>query len=166
MTKETLNIDGQEVVLDEANMAFSDATLTEYLKKEAPFYNYFGFALAKAESVLAIRDADYEHLYSLKFAEYKGEGGSDKMAEARTLGDNEVLEAKYKCVHAKEDVRKIQQHLRAWDKSHENALNLGYMLRKEMEKFASQHIMMPTQNDPQSAINDPEYITSLINGKG
>jgi hypothetical protein len=29
----------------------------------------------------------------------------------------------------------MQQHLRAWDKAHDNAQNRGHTLRKEMDKF-------------------------------
>lgn len=151
---ETLQVDGKEVVLDQKNMDFNEINLSEYLKKEAGYYNYFGFALAEAESELAIAELEYDKIYGEKYAFIKdNEGGSDKMVEAKTLASTEVSEAKLNTIKSKESVRKIYHHLRAWDKSHENALNLGYMLRKEMDKIGGSHVM---------ATNDPDFITKLV----
>ena len=154
---ETLQIDGKEVVLDQKNMDFNEGNLSEYLKKEAAYYNHFGWALAEAESELAIAELDYDKVYGEKYAFIKdNEGGSDKMVEAKTLSSVEVSEAKLRTIQAKENVKKIYHHLRAWDKSHENALNLGYMLRKEMEKIGGSHVMVNNSNDP-------DFITNLVN---
>jgi hypothetical protein len=40
----------------------------------------------------------------------------------------EVRQAKY-------IVARLKQHLRAWDKSHDNAQSMGHMLRKQMDKL-------------------------------
>jgi len=153
MDSEVLHIDGKEVVLDPNNMTFSENNLTEYLKREAGYYNNFGARLAEAETVFMLAEVEYEKVFGSRFAEIKEQGGSDKLVEGKTEADQEVIDAKHKMIKAKEDVRKLQQHLRAWDKSHENALNLGYMLRKEMEKIGGQHVMLPTYNDPDTITN-------------
>ena len=68
---------------------------------------------------------------------FKESGGSDALCNAKTTSDEEVVEAKKSVLAAKHKVMLLKQHLRAWDKAHENALNLGYTLRKEMSKLHS-----------------------------
>ncbi len=133
-----LNIGGEEVLLDPSNMTFNETNLTTYLQKEGGYYNNFGAYLAKAEYVLQRRELAYDALYGEKFKGYKDEGGSDKYAEARTESDTDVVEAKEKVVASRFKVRLLQQHLRAWDKNHENAQSLGHYLRKEMDKLNSE----------------------------
>ena len=133
---EIVKIKGEEVHLDPNNLSFNEATLTEYLQKEGGYYNNFGARLAVAEFLLQRTELKYEALYAEKFRDYKeNEGGSDKLAEAKTESDSEVIEAKEKVLDARLAVRLLTQHLRAWDKNHENAQSLGHFLRKEMEKL-------------------------------
>jgi hypothetical protein len=155
---EILNIDGREVILDERNLVVNEANITEYLKTEAGYYNNFGSALAEAESQLATQEMEYDKVYGEKFNYIKStDGGSDKLVEGRTLSDIDVLMAKGHVIAAKENVRKILWHLKAWDKSHENVLNMGYMLRKEMDKIGGSHIMKH---------NDPDEITKFVTQEG
>lgn len=136
-TNHTIEVGDDSVHLDPANMLFNETNLTEYLQKEGGYYNNFGEYLARAEFVLQRRETDYDSLYGEKFKNYKDEGGSDKYAEARTESDTDVTEAKERVVEARFKVRLLQNHLRAWDKNHENAQSLGHYLRKEMDKLNS-----------------------------
>ena len=125
----------QQVDLDPENLAFNEVTLTQYLQKEGGYYNNFGGSLATAEFLLARRESEYDALRGQKFKEYKDAGGSDKYADARTDSDQEVLDARERVAAAKFKVRLLQQHLRSWDKNHENAQSLGHHLRKEIDKL-------------------------------
>lgn len=130
--KETIVVSGEQVQLDPANLRFSETNLTEYIKVEGGWYDSFGAYLAKAEKALQMKEAEHDNLYNLKFYIYKEEGGSDKLAEARAKIDSDVKEARASAIEAKYLVSRIKNHLRAWDKNHDNAQSLGHQLRKEL----------------------------------
>jgi len=121
--------------LNPDNMYFSESTLSEYYQREGGYYDFYSAQLAYADYLLSVRANDYENVYNLKFREYKDQGGSDKYAEARAKSDAEVIDAAEKLALAKYKRNLLQQHLRAWDRNHENALALGHMIRKEMDKL-------------------------------
>jgi len=130
-----ITISGQKIVLDPAKLAFNEITLSKFLEEEGGWYNYFGQRLAEAEYVMQRQELEYEVLYSNKFKEFKDLGASDKLAESKAKADLAVKESKVAALEAKYKVRALQQHLRAWDKAHENAQSRGHFLRKEMDKL-------------------------------
>lgn len=132
-----IKVGNEEVNLDPENLKFDESSLTNYLQKEGGFYNNFGGKLAKAEFIHKCRELDYEVLYGEKFKMYKEEGGSDKLAEAKTDSDPEISKAQQKIIVAAYKVNLLKQHLKAWDKNHENVQSLGHNLRKEMDKLNS-----------------------------
>jgi hypothetical protein len=136
-----ISVQGVVVDLNSENMKFNENTLTEYLEKEAAFYDFFGINLARAEHELQRSELDSEYTYSDKFKEAKDDGASDKYAEAIAKTSMEYVAAKQKLQDCKLNVRKLQQHLRAWDKSHDNAQSLGFILTKEMDKLNRDRIM-------------------------
>ena len=133
--KETINIAGREVVIDPQILKFDESTLTQYIQTEGGYYDSYGAYLARAEEALALCDMQYDQIYSERFMEAKERGASDKLAESTSKADADVVNAKALCVKAKYKVKRLQQHLRAWDKNHDNAQSLGHMLRKEMDKL-------------------------------
>lgn len=134
-----IHVNGEEVILDSSRLAFSESTLSEYIETEAGYYDYFGAKLAQAERELQNADTIYEIVYSQKFAFYKEEDNcSDKLSEAKTKSDNDVVKAKKNVIEAKLIVRLLQQHLRSWDKNHENAQSRGHYLRKVMDKLGGE----------------------------
>ena len=137
---EKLSIGGREVVLDADNLKFSDATLNQYIQTESGYYDYFGACLALAERDLQNKDLLHEKMYADRFTEAKDCGGSDKYAEASAKKDPEVVAFKEAYIEAKYAVKRLQQHLRAWDKNHDNAQSLGHMLRKTMDKLNAEII--------------------------
>lgn len=130
-------VNGEEVILDRSKLVFSEGTLSRYIEMEGGWYDYFGAKLAESEKELADKEANYEVIYSKRFTYWKDEYGcsSDKVAEAKTKADQEVVDAKSEVIEAKLNVRLLQQHLRSWDKNHENAQSRGHFLRKEMDKL-------------------------------
>ena len=45
----------------------------------------------------------------------------------------------------------LKQHLKAWDKAHENAMSRGHMVRKEMDKLNTD-IVLKNRDDAVSGI--------------
>ncbi len=133
--KEILNIAGNEVVLDPKNLEFNETTLSNYIQKEGGYYDNFGAYLALAEKVQQLREVEYETIYNERLVEAKDQGATDKISEAKAKCDSTVVEAKNLVVEAKYRVKRLIQHLKAWDKNHDNAQSMGYMLRKEIDKL-------------------------------
>jgi hypothetical protein len=158
---------GEEVVdLNENNLKFNETTLTTYLQQEGGFYNNFGGYLAKAEYLLQYRELDHEVAYADAFKMYKDEGGSDKLAEAKTESDPEVVKAKKAVIEAKYLVRQLVQHLKAWDKNHDNAQSLGHHLRKEMDKLNSEIRAAGYRHDtPDNNYSYEDEVNKIVGGR-
>lgn len=128
-------INGRTITLDSTRFVFNEANLNQFIEREAVWYDHFGNVLAVAEEELAEAECVYESTYAGKFAYTKEQGGSDKLVEATVKSDPEVMVLKKNVVKAKKNVKLLQQHLRSWDKCHDNAQSRGYMLRKEIDKL-------------------------------
>lgn len=122
-----------EVTLEPEHVQFTEATLNEFLQNAPGWFSYYSAKQARAQYIASLHDDKYEQVYSDKFRFYKAEGGSDKLAEASAKTDPEVVEALKRSRKAKENLTYITGFLRALDKANQNALNLGYNLRKEMQ---------------------------------
>ncbi len=138
----TITVRDRPVLIDRTKLFFSEATLSEYIEKEGTYYDYYGAMLADAEREQADKEHAHDVVYSERFKEHKDQGCSDKLAEANSKADADVQAAKEELLDAKHNVKLLQQHLRAWDKNHENAQSRGHFLRKEMDKL-SKDIMTP-----------------------
>lgn len=130
-----VNLGGKEVKLDPKKLNFNEHTLSEYMETEAGWYDYFGARVADAEYLMQRLELEYDVKYSERFKENKDQGCSDKLAEANAKADPDVEEAKKNVLAARHKVKLLQQHLRAWDRAHENAQSRGHFLRKEMDKL-------------------------------
>jgi hypothetical protein len=148
---EKLEFAGNTVFIDPHNLAFNEATLTQYIQTESGFYDNFGGHLAMAERNLQNKELLLEKIYAERFVEAKEMGGSDKLAEAKAKSDPDVVAVKEDVTEAKYIVNRLKQHLRAWDKNHDNAQSLGHMLRKEMDKLNAE-ISMRVHNIDRSEI--------------
>lgn len=124
-----------EIDLNPERLKFNEQTLSQYYQDESGYYDYYSAQLAYSEYLLSKRELEYDVIFNEKFATNKELGGSDKYVEAKTKSDSEVVEAKNQVILTKYKKSLLQQHIRAWDRNHDNALNLGHMLRKEMEKL-------------------------------
>jgi len=133
--KEELEVAGEKVVLDPEHLKFNETTLNEYIIKEGAYYDNFGGYLARAEKVLQYREMELEETFSDLFAMNKDAGGSDRLAEARAKSDSTFVSKKKQVLECKYLVTRLKNHLKAWDKNHDNAQSLGHMLRKGMDKL-------------------------------
>lgn len=131
----TVKIGGQEIVLDNTRLAFNEVSLNNFMENLALWYDYFSQKLAEAEAILAYKEYEYDVLFSASYEKSKEEGCTDKLAEANAKKEANVCEAKKEIIGAKHKVTLLKQHLKAWDKAHENAMSRGHMVRKEMDKL-------------------------------
>ena len=135
MSKEKFYIGEHEVVIDPSLLRFNDQTLGTYIEQEGAWYDNIGHSLALAERHLGLLEAKHEKFFSERFAEFKDMGGSDKLCESRAKSDPDVTDLKEQIANAKYRVSRLKQHLRAWDKNHDNAQSMGHMQRKQMDKL-------------------------------
>jgi hypothetical protein len=133
----TIKVGGQEVVLDNSRLAFNEVSLNAFMENLALWYDYFSQKLAEAEALLAYKEYEYDVLFSGAYEKNKEAGATDKLAEANAKKDPDVCEAKKEIIAAKHKVTLLKQHLKSWDKAHENAMSRGHMVRKEMDKLST-----------------------------
>lgn len=147
----TIKIGGQEIVLDNTRLAFNEISLNNFMENLALWYDYFSQKLAEAEAILAYKEYEYDVLFSSSYEKSKEDGCTDKLAEANAKKDDKVCEAKKEIIGAKHKVTLLKQHLKAWDKAHENAMSRGHMVRKEMDKLNTD-IVFRNRDDAVSGI--------------
>lgn len=145
-----IKIGDQEILLDNTRLAFNEISLNNFMENLALWYDYFSQKLAEAEAILAYKEYEYEILFSTKYEQSKTEGCTDKLAEANAKKDAEVCNAKRDIIAAKHKVTLLKQHLRSWDKAHENAQSRGHMIRKEMDKLNTDIVLKSREE----SIND------------
>ncbi len=133
--KEKLEFAGFVVEIDPEHLRFNENTLNQYIQTEAGYYDNFGAFLSLAEKNLQNTELKHEKLFAERFIEAKDNGGSDKLAEAKAKADPDVVQLKEDANNARYAVNRLKQHLRAWDKNHDNAQSLGHMQRKIMDKL-------------------------------
>lgn len=137
---EKLEFDKYAVLIDPENLRFDEVTLTSYIQKEGGYYDNFGHYLSLAERNLQNKESQYEKMYCQRFVEAKEYGSSDKLAEAKAKSDTIVMDLKNEISEARYAVNRLKNHLKAWDKNHDNAQSLGYMLRKQMDRLPTDTI--------------------------
>lgn len=136
-----VKIGDEEVVLDEKNLEVDESNLNEFLKNFASIYNYFNNKWAKAQYLHYCAEDNLDVKYGERFQFYKeNEGGSDKLVEAKVKSHPDVVAARSLARQSKYAMQLLYTYLRSLDKAQENALNLGYNIRKEMDKIFPQAI--------------------------
>ena len=141
MAVEKLKCAGFEVVIDSELLRVNEANLSQYIQTEAGYYDNFGAFQALAEKNLQNKEMFHERVYSERFIEAKESGSTEKLAEAKAKADPDVLSAKQDIIEARYIVNRLKQHLKAWDKNHENAQSMGHMQRKLIDKLNADIMM-------------------------
>ncbi len=140
MGKEVLEFESFKVHVDSENLKFDEQSLSNYIQLEGGYYDNFGAFLALAERFMQNREARYEKLYNERFIEAKDNGGSDKLAEAKAKADSDVADLKQEIISARYIVNRLKNHLKAWDKNHDNAQSMGHTLRKQLDRLHGENI--------------------------
>lgn len=131
----TLNINGDDVVIDPANLRFNDATLNQFFEHVSGYVDYYGQKLADAKHATLRAEQIHERLYIEKFKQYREEGKSEKTSELYAKAEPEVIRAKEIVVESKYKSDCLYSHLSALNHAREDAHNRGHFLRKEMDKL-------------------------------
>ena len=82
-----VTIGNEEIELNLDNTKFSEATLNEYLMKDAANYSYYHAKYVDAQYYASKYEDMHEAVYSKKFQENKEAGATDKLAEAKAKTD-------------------------------------------------------------------------------
>lgn len=135
-----VKVGADDVDLDPAVMAFTEHTINDYLIKDAANYSHYHAKMVDAQYLASKYEDAHEALYSSKFREFKEQGATDKLAEAMAKSDKEVVEAKEKARITKRAKDHLWGFLKSLDKAHENVLNLGYNVRKELKVLEHQSV--------------------------
>lgn len=152
IVKTSIKIGDQEIVLDNSRLSFNEITLNSFMENLGLWYDYFSQKLAEAEALLSYREYEYELAFSSAYEKAKEEGCTDKLAEANAKKEQKVSELKKEIISAKHKVTLLKQHLRSWDKAHENAQSRGHMIRKEMDKLSTDIMVKREINDEAESI--------------
>lgn len=136
-----IKIGNDEVELDGQVLEVSHETINEFLTKFASWYRYYQEQYNRA-SIVSKHQADkYNSVLHGKFKTYKQDNQcSDKMAEACAKSDEEVLMAQEKMRGAEYVRDEVWGFLRSMDYAHENALQLCYNMRKEIDKIGGSRV--------------------------
>ena len=127
-----VKVGNEEIDLDPGVMNFSELTLNEFLTKDAGNYSYYHGKMVDAQYIASKYEDAYDNLYYTKFCEFKETGMAVATAEATAKCDKDVIEAQQKARITKRVKDQLWGFLKSLDKAHENALNLGYNVRKEL----------------------------------
>jgi len=131
-----VKIGDEEVILDPKHLEVDEVGLNEFLKNFASIYSYYNNKWARAQFIHYCAEDNADVKYSERFQFYKeNEAGSDKLVDAKAKTHPDVVQARQVSRNAKYAMQLLYVYLRALDKAHENALNLGYNIRKEMDKL-------------------------------
>jgi len=131
----TIKVNNKDIVLDPENMKFNEFTLSEYMDKEYAWIDYYGKQLELATKELSLAELAYETKYNELYITHKDLGGSDAYCKAKAQCDQLCVSLQERVIDRRAAVGFLKNHLRAWDKNHDNAQNRGHTLRKELDKL-------------------------------
>lgn len=133
---ETFKLGEKEVTLDENLLKFDEATLNDFFKTFASYYNEYQSHYSDAQYYFSALEDKYDSLWAEKFAKHKEtSGGSDKLVEAKVDCDEEIVNSLRQVRSYKNKVNKLHGFLRSMDRAHEQAVQLSFNMRKELDKL-------------------------------
>jgi len=136
-----ITIGKDKVDLDENILVVSHDNINEFLSKYASWYRYYQNKHNDASYIYKKLLDKFNSLVQSKFKQYKQEGQlSDKMAEACAKSDEEVLTMQEKMRMAEYVKDEMWGFLRSMDYAHEDALQMCYNIRKEMDKIGGSSV--------------------------
>jgi len=136
-----IKIGDEKITLDEKILEVNHETINEFLSKYAAWYRYYQSKHSDATLIARSYSDQYTSLLNSKFKKFKEEQGcSDKMAEACAKSDEEVLSVQKKARAAEYIKDELYGFLRSMDYAHENAKELCYNMRKEMDKIGGSRV--------------------------
>ncbi len=136
-----IKVGKDEIELDESILDVKNETINEFLSKYASWYRYYQTKHNDANFIAKSYSDKYSSLVHSKFKYYKETlNCSDKLAEACAKSDEEVLAYQEKVRMAEYVKDELWGFLRSMDYAHENALQICYNIRKEMDKIGGSRV--------------------------
>lgn len=130
----------KEINLNPELLKFDEHNINQFLQNFAANYNQYYEHHSDSQYVHSKYEDRYDAVYAEKFKEYREESSSDKMADMRTKADKDVQDALENVRLAKRNVNLIWGYLRSMDRSHEDAMQFCYNLRKELDKLFPNYV--------------------------
>lgn len=136
----SIKLGNKEITLDESLLKFDDHNINKFLQDFASNYNLYSEVHSDAQFIHSKYEDRYDAVYADKFRQHREDSSSDKMAEMKTKSDPDVQEALENVRIAKRNVNLIWGFLRSMDRSHEDAMQFCYNMRKEMDKIFPSYV--------------------------
>lgn len=133
----TIKLGNEEILLDDELLKFSEHSINQFLQNYADKYSFYTQKHADAQYLHSCLEDRYDAIYSDKFSHIKEMGGSDNLAKAKTIADQEVQGALENVRVAKYNVNLLWGYIRSMDRAHENCVNTCYNMRKELDRLFS-----------------------------
>ncbi len=151
----TVIVGKEEVNLDETALDFTPENINDFLTKYAALHRYYQNKHNQAVYIAKTLNDQYIVLFNSKFKEGKiAHSFSDKMAEANAKSDEEVVKLLDKVRKAEYVKDEIYGFLRSMDYAHDNAKELCYNMRKELDKIYPRHVMATGRDDDQHRMEE------------
>lgn len=130
-----------EVDIDFRLFDFTEEELNENLQRGAGVYSWYKARWFDAQHAYKVKDTEADAAEAAAMVRYREAGDAIELAKQRAKSDLDVVRARIEAHEAQRQMGYIESMLRGLDKKHEDVLNLGYNVRKEMDLTRSQHIM-------------------------
>lgn len=142
----TIKVGKEEVDLNEEILNVDIDTVNNFLSKYAGLYRYYANKHNDAAFIYKRYLDQYNSTLNSKFKEYKlggvnGSSASDKLAESASKCDPDVLALQEKMRAAEYVKDELYSYLRSMDYAHENAMQVCYNARKEMNMIDKKTVM-------------------------
>jgi hypothetical protein len=134
-------VGSEEVNLDEKILEVNHETINDFLSKYAAWYRFYQSKHNDAALIARSYADQHASLLQSKFKHYKEtQACSDKMAEACAKSDEEVVDLQKKVRSAEYIKDNLYGFLRSMDYAHDNATQLCYNMRREMDKIGGSRV--------------------------
>lgn len=139
-----------EVEIDLGLLDFQEEELNDHLQKEAGIYGWYKARWFDAQYDYKVKDTEADAAEAGAMVRYREGGDAVEVAKQKAKADLDVIKSRIEAHEAQRRMGYIESVLRAMDKNHENALNLGYNVRREMNMNRTQHVMDTPEGRPES----------------
>lgn len=136
-----VKVGNEEVDLNNEILTITHETINDFLSKYASWYRYYVQKHNDSAYIVKCYKDKLDGLVSSKFKQYKLEKEcSDKMADAYSKSDEEVIKLQEQLRIAEHVKDELYSFLRSMDYAHADALQMCYNIRKEMDKIGGSSV--------------------------
>jgi hypothetical protein len=131
-----IKVGKEDIELNEEILNVNADNVNDFLTKYAGLYHYYSIKHNDASFIHKRYTDQFSATLNSKFKVYKEAGScSDKLAEASSKCDDEVMGIQEKVRAAEYAREELYGYLKSLDYAHQDALQICYNLRKELDKI-------------------------------